>query len=155
MSKTRRPPLSLAGMLRNAFAWLAAAILSGLAIVIGFGLLSAIEAGNFKPADSEFLEALFPGSLFIGGYVAVLTALPTVILTWLRRWQAWYGLPAHLLMGALTGGAAIQIFGMPLSYGLEGVPMTAFFAATGLVGGAVYWWLSVRPHPHPPLAPLP
>ncbi len=145
MTTPTRPPLSLAGSMRNILAWLAAAVASGLTVVIGFALLAVIEAEGGVEAEAEFLQALIPGSLFIGGYIAVLTALPTVILTWVRRWRGWYGLPVHLLMGALTGGAAIQIFGMPLSYGLEGVPMTAFFAATGLVGGGVYWWLSVRP----------
>jgi len=144
MSTTPRPPLSIPGTLRNAFAWLIAALLSGLAIVIGFGLLTAIEAGNFNPADSDFLEALIPGSLFIGTYVAALTALPTVILTWVRRAARWYGPVSHLLMGALTGAAAIQLFGVPLSYGVDGLPMTGFFAAAGLVGGALYWRLSVR-----------
>ncbi|OLF72233.1 hypothetical protein AWH62_10335 [Maricaulis sp. W15] len=145
MTMTHRPPLSIAGTLRNAFAWLIAALLSGLAIIIAFGLFSALESGRFEPAESGFLEALIPGSLFIGTYVAVLTALPTVILTWVRRAAGWYGLVSHLLMGALTGAATIQIFGFPLSYGVEGLPMTGFFAATGLVGGAVYWRLSVRP----------
>lgn len=145
MTGQTRPPLSIGSFLRNILAWLAAALATGLSVVIGFALLMAIEAGEGSPVDPDFLEALIPGSLFIGAYVAVLTALPTVILTWLRRAAGWYGLPAHLIMGALTGAATIQLFGVPLSYGVDGLPMTAFFAAAGLVGGAVYWRLSVRP----------
>ncbi|BDW99884.1 hypothetical protein [Maricaulis maris] len=145
MTTRIRPPLSMPGTFRNILAWLVAALATGLSVVTGFALLMAIEAGEGSPFDPDFLEALIPGSLFIGAYVAVLTALPTVILTWLRRAAGWYGLPAHLIMGALTGAATIQLFGVPLSYGVDGLPMTAFFAAAGLVGGAVYWRLSVRP----------
>ncbi len=145
MTAITRPPFSLAGTLRNLFAWLVAALLSGLAIIVGFAVVGGIEAGRLDSLDSDFLEALIPGSLFIGLYVAALTALPTVILTWVRRAAGWYGLASHLLMGALTGAATIQIFGFPLQYGLEGLPMTGFFAAAGLVGGVVYWRLSVRP----------
>lgn len=138
------PALTVAGTVRNGLAWLAASLLSGLTIIVGFAIVGGIEAGRLDPLDDEFLSALVPGSLFIGLYVALFTALPTIALTWLRRAAGWYGLPAHLLMGALTGAATIQIFGFPLQHGVEGLPMTGFFAATGLVGGAVYWKFSVR-----------
>ena len=144
MTNTIRPNLSLRGAAQNVLAWMVAAIASGASIVVGFAALSTITSGVSANGVGEFLEALIPGSLFFGLYVAALTAIPTLILTWVRRAAGWYGLTSHLVMGALTGGGAIQLFGVPLAHGLEGLPMTAFFAAAGLVGGAVYWRLSAR-----------
>lgn len=119
-------------------AWVLASMASGAAIVTGAGIAAAVERPPDGESVVEFVALVIPASLYIGIVVAILTALPWLALTWLMHGCGLKHRRISALLGGLMGAGLIQLFGFPLSEGVEGLPLTGLLFAAGLVGGLVY-----------------
>ena len=125
--------------LRPVGAWMIACLASGAALMAAFGLVDVATSLPTRGDLAEFGEAVLPGTLFIGIFVAALTALPAFVFAWILHWQGWKAVWASALLGGLVAVGTLQVlFGFPLQYGTEAIPLTAIFLGTGLIGGSVY-----------------
>lgn len=125
--------------IRPVGAWMIACLASGAAFVAAFGLIDAASSPPTRDDLAEFGEALLPGTLYIGVVVALMTALPAVVFAWILHWRGWKAVWTSALAGGLVAVGTLQVlFGFPLQYGTEAIPLTAIFLGVGLIGGSVY-----------------
>ncbi len=131
---------------RPALAYIVAAVAAALVITLFFYGLSLAEGEEDVTAES--LASVFAVSSFLGLYVAVFAAIPTIVLIWLIRIvklpRGWTDAAA----GALVGAGMIHL----VAYGASGFseppnPVNLLFAAGGLAGGLAYWFTAGRPRP--------
>ena len=136
-------------VLRAFGAWLLACLTAATTLVLVFLVyaltVDALDNGfAFDPgaiAGGFMITAI--GAAFVGFYVVVLTALPWLGLVWLAKLTGLHRGFADIVLGALMGGALIQLMISPLGTG--GEPMILLFAAAGAVGGLTYWNAAGRP----------
>lgn len=136
-------------VLRAFGAWLLACLVAATTLVLVFLVyaltVDALDNGfAFDPgaiAGGFMITAI--GAAFVGFYVVVLTALPWLGLVWLAKLAGLHRGFADMVLGALMGGALIQLMINPLGTG--GEPMILLFAAAGAVGGLTYWNAAGRP----------
>jgi hypothetical protein len=119
-------------------AWLAACLASGAAMFGTFGVMGLAEGVPSAQEVAGFAAAIIPGTLYIGVFMVVLTALPTLAFAWLMHSQGWKKIYTSALFGGLTGAGVLQLFGFPIRHGAEAIPVTMMFFCVGLVGGSVY-----------------
>lgn len=119
-------------------AWLAACLASGAAMFGSFGLMGLAEGVPSAQEVAGFAAAIIPGTLYIGVFMIVLTALPTLAFAWLMHSQGWKKVYTSALLGGVTGVLTVQVFGFPLQHGAEFVPLMILVFCVGLVGGGVY-----------------
>ena len=125
--------------LRPVGAWMIACLASGAALVAAFGLVDVATGPPSREDLAEFGEAILPGTLYIGIFVAALTALPAFVFAWILHARGWKAVWTSALLGGLVAVGTLQLlFGFPLQYGTEAIPLTAIFLGVGLIGGSVY-----------------
>ncbi len=125
-------------IIRPSLAWVTACGASGLALVASFGLASFVDTGADVRSVIEFVAALLPASLFFAIFIGFYTLVPTLAAAWLMHALRWRAVWISALLGGLTGAAMLQVFNLPLAYGVEGIWITGLFTGVGLIGGAVY-----------------
>ncbi|MBR9825599.1 MAG: hypothetical protein GYB36_07320 [Alphaproteobacteria bacterium] len=124
-------------------AWLLACLAAGLVLVLSIVVFAVYEDGWGAWEGLSGVLAVFSAALFVAAFVAGFTILPWPLLVLAAKALRFQRGFADVILGALMGGALIEMVSNPLGQGAPGV--TLAFAIAGAAGGLTYWLVVGRP----------